>query len=81
MDVTELNVRRDVALAAKVEGNIHFGEAKWPEAIAAYSRPLDAMMDEFVRSPAMMARVGSSLVSEIYDILGMALAYWHESLQ
>ena len=70
MEASELQIRKEAAISAKAEGNRLFGEGLYHDAITAYSRPLETMMGEFLCSPAMMASVGSSLVGEIYDVLG-----------
>ena len=76
-----LRERRDEAAAAKAEGNRLFVAQSYHEAIAAYSVPLETMVEAFVRSPFWMStyadlsntgssRVGSTVIVDVFDLMG-----------
>ena len=71
-----LQTIKDNALAAKADGNRLFTAQAYHDAITAYSIPLDGLMEEFVRSETMMSKIASTIVGDIYDILGKLSALW-----
>ena len=73
-----LRERRDEADAAKAEGNRLFVGQSYHEAIAAYSAPLETMLEAFVKSPLWMnaymalSTSGSTatVIVDVFDLMG-----------